>query len=54
MTRDPRFDVLFEPVTIGPVTSRNRFCQVPHCSGMGYALPRTLAAMREVKAEGAH
>jgi dimethylamine/trimethylamine dehydrogenase len=52
MIRDPRFDVLFEPVTIGPVTSRNRFYQVPHCSGMGYALPRTLAAMREVKAEG--
>ncbi len=52
MPRNPRYDVLFEPVRIGPVTARNRFYQVPHCSGMGYALPQTLAAMREVKAEG--
>ena len=52
MTRDPRFDILFEPVEIGPVTARNRFYQVPHCTGMGYALPRSLAALREVKAEG--
>jgi dimethylamine/trimethylamine dehydrogenase len=50
--RNPRYDTLFEPVRIGPVTARNRFYQVPHCSGMGYALPQTLAAMREVKAEG--
>ena len=50
--RDERFDVLFEPVRIGPVTAPNRFYQVPHCTGMGYALPQTLAAMREVKAEG--
>jgi dimethylamine/trimethylamine dehydrogenase len=50
--RNPRYDVLFEPVRIGPVTAKNRFYQVPHCSGMGYALPQTLAAMREVKAEG--
>ena len=34
--RPPRFDVLFEPVAIGPVTARNRFFQVPHCNGMGY------------------
>ena len=52
MTRDPRYDVLFEPVKIGPVIARNRFYQVPHCTGMGYAKPQTLAAMREVKAEG--
>ena len=50
--RDERFDILFEPVKIGPVTAPNRFYQVPHCTGMGYALPQTLAAMREVKAEG--
>ncbi len=24
MPRDPRYDILFEPVQIGPVTSRNR------------------------------
>jgi dimethylamine/trimethylamine dehydrogenase len=52
MARDPRYDVLFEPVRIGPVTAPNRFYQVPHCSGMGYAMPETLARMREAKAEG--
>ena len=52
MARDPRYDILFEPVKIGPVTARNRFYQVPHCTGMGYVRPRTLAAMRGVKAEG--
>ena len=52
MTRDPRFDVLFEPVRIGPVTAPNRFYQVPHCNGTGDRSPRATAAMREVKAEG--
>ena len=50
--RDPIFDILFEPVKIGPVTARNRFYQVPHCNGMGDQLPRGMAAMRGVKAEG--
>ena len=48
----PNFDVLFEPVKIGPKIAKNRFYQVPHCNGMGYVLPKTHAAMREVKAEG--
>jgi dimethylamine/trimethylamine dehydrogenase len=52
MTRDPRYDILFEPVRIGPVTAPNRFYQVPHCNGMGVLRPRMLAAMRGVKAEG--
>ncbi len=52
MTRDPRFDILFEPVKIGPVTAPNRFYQVPHCTGMGWQRPRTLAAMRGTKAQG--
>jgi dimethylamine/trimethylamine dehydrogenase len=52
VTRDPRFDILFEPVKIGPVTAKNRFYQVPHCNGMGHARPRAHAAMRGVKAEG--
>ena len=52
MSRDPRYDILFEPVPIGPVTAKNRFYQVPHCTGMGANLPQTLAAMRGVKAEG--
>ncbi len=52
MARDPRFDILFEPVRIGPVTAPNRFYQVPHASGMTNALPRVRAAFRETKAEG--
>ena len=52
MARDPRFDVLFEPVQIGPVTAPNRFYQVPHCTGMGYRRPNSVAALRGVKAEG--
>jgi dimethylamine/trimethylamine dehydrogenase len=52
MARDPRYDVLFEAVEIGPVTARNRFYQVPHCNGMGYRDPSALAEMRAVKAEG--
>ena len=50
--RDPRHNILFEPIKIGPVTAKNRFYQVPHCSGMGWRRPNTLAAMRGVKAEG--
>ncbi|MGY2200860.1 oxidoreductase [Pseudomonas gingeri] len=50
--RDPRFDILFEPLQIGPVTARNRFFQVPHCNGMGWTQPRGLAELRRVKAEG--
>jgi len=49
---DKSFSILFEPVSIGPVTAPNRFYQVPHCNGMGYRLPRSLAAMRGIKAEG--
>jgi dimethylamine/trimethylamine dehydrogenase len=52
MARDPRYDVLFEPVKIGPKTAKNRFYQVPHCSGMGHRHPRAEAAMRGIKAEG--
>ncbi len=50
--RDPRYDPLFEPVKIGPVTAPNRFYQVPHCSGMGYRRPQMMAAMRGMKAAG--
>ncbi|MEM7222626.1 MAG: FAD-dependent oxidoreductase [Pseudomonadota bacterium] len=52
MPRDPRYDILFEPIKIGPVTAPNRFYQVPHCSGMGQRMPQSLAAMRAMKAEG--
>ena len=50
--RDPRYDVLFEPVPIGPVTAPNRFYQVPHCNGTGDTSPRAVARMRGIKAEG--
>jgi dimethylamine/trimethylamine dehydrogenase len=46
------YDILFEPVRIGPVTAPNRFYQVPHCNGFGHRMPRGLAAMRGIKAEG--
>lgn len=46
------FEILFQPIKIGPVTAPNRFYQVPHCNGMGYRMPRALAAMRGIKAEG--
>lgn len=52
MVRNPRHDILFEPVKIGPVTAKNRFYQVPHCTGMGFAMPQTVATMRKMKAEG--
>ena len=52
MSRDPRYDILFEPVRIGPVVTKNRFYQVPHCTGMGALRPQMLAEMRGVKAEG--
>jgi len=49
---DKKFSILFEPVKIGPVVAPNRFYQVPHCNGMGYRMPRALAEMRRIKAEG--
>ncbi len=52
MARDPRYDILFEPMKIGPVTARNRFYQVPHCTGMGYRYPKSEARLRGIKAEG--
>ncbi len=52
MVRDSRYDILFEPVRIGPVTAKNRFYQVPHCTGAGWQSPRVLAGLRAMKAEG--
>ncbi|MGH3047049.1 MAG: FAD-dependent oxidoreductase, partial [Gaiellaceae bacterium] len=52
MPRDPRHDILFEPVRIGPKTLRNRFYQVPHCTGFGSEKPGSQARFRGVKAEG--
>ncbi len=52
MQRDSRYDILFEPVQIGPVTAKNRFYQVPHCNGMGRHHPSAMVEMRRQKAEG--
>ena len=50
--RDPRYDILFQPMQIGPVLAKNRFYQVPHCNGGGYRDPSAAAEMRGIKAEG--
>ncbi|MGH3052610.1 MAG: FAD-dependent oxidoreductase [Gaiellaceae bacterium] len=52
MARDPRHDILFEPVRIGPKTLRNRFYAVPHCTGFGSEKPGSQARFRGMKAEG--
>ncbi len=52
MARNDPYDILFEPIRIGPVTARNRFYQVPHCCGLGHIKPRGHAAMRAMKAAG--
>ncbi len=52
MARDPRHDVLFEPVSIGPKTLRNRFYQSPHCTSFGAEVPGAQAHIRGMKAEG--
>jgi dimethylamine/trimethylamine dehydrogenase len=52
MRRNPRYDILFEPVQIGPVTAPNRFYQTPHATGMGNMKPNSSTALRALKAEG--
>ncbi|MEF3047460.1 oxidoreductase [Pseudotabrizicola sp. L79] len=47
-----RYDILFEPMRIGPKLAKNRFYQVPHCNGGGYRDPSAVAEMRRTKAEG--
>ena len=52
MPRDARYDILFEPLKIGPKLAKNRFYQVPHCNGGGYRDPTAVVEMRRTKAEG--
>jgi dimethylamine/trimethylamine dehydrogenase len=52
MGRDPKFDILFEPVRIGPKVLKNRFVQTAHCTGAGSDRPEFQAAFRGMKAEG--
>ncbi len=51
MKKNP-YSRLFDPVQIGPVVTKNRFYQVPHCCGMGHLRPKAHAAMRGIKAKG--
>ena len=52
MARDPRYDILFDEIPIGPKTLKNRFWQVPHCNGAGSDNPGFQAHFRGMKAEG--
>ncbi len=52
MPRPTAYDILFEPMQIGPVTAKNRFYQVPHCTGLGWQRPRMVAQLRAIKAQG--
>ncbi|WPB89274.1 oxidoreductase [Streptomyces malaysiensis] len=47
-----RYDILFEPVVIGPKTAPNRFWLTPHASGFGTEYPDMQAAYRGMKAQG--
>jgi dimethylamine/trimethylamine dehydrogenase len=52
MPRDPKYDILFDPISIGPKVMRNRFFQVAHCNGAGSDRPGFQAHFRAMKAEG--
>ena len=52
MARDPKYDILFEPIQVGPKTLPNRFFQVAHCNGAGSDRPGFQAHFRAMKAEG--
>ena len=52
MMGSDRYQILFEPLKVGPKTMRNRFYKVPHCSGFGAERPGAQAALRGTAAEG--
>src|SRR5438874_2202917 len=54
MAHNPKHDVLFEPIQIGPKTMKNRFYQIPHCNGFGSERPLSQAYFRAMKAEGGY
>ncbi len=47
MSRNPRYDILFEPVRIGPVTAPNRFYQTPHAIGIGTQIAHAIFEMTD-------
>jgi dimethylamine/trimethylamine dehydrogenase len=50
--RNALHDILFEPVQIGPVRTRNRFYVTPHATGNSHLTPNSAIALREMKAAG--
>lgn len=52
MGRDSKYDILFEPIKIGPKTMKNRFYQAPHSTSFGNDFPGTIANYRRTRAEG--
>ena len=52
MPRDPKYDILFTPIQVGPKTLRNRFYAAPQCSGFGADRPGQQAYHRGMKAAG--
>ncbi|MXY33475.1 MAG: FAD-binding protein, partial [Boseongicola sp. SB0664_bin_43] len=49
---DQRYQVLFEPVRIGPVTAPNRFSVAPYANGNSYLQPNGAIGNRAMRAEG--
>ena len=49
MARNPKHDILFEPIQIGPKVMKNRFYQIPHCNGFGSERPLSQAYFRAMK-----
>src|SRR3989440_10647420 len=54
MAGNPKHDILFEPIQLGPKTMKNRFYQIPHCNGFGSEKPLSQAHFRAMKAEGGY
>ena len=52
ISRPEKYDILFQPIQLGPKLLPNRFWQVPHCNGGGVERPAMQAAFRGMKAEG--
>ena len=50
METDDNYKILFEKIKIGPKTLKNRFYQVPQCTGAGTDKPGANAKHREIKA----
>jgi len=52
MELSERYSVLFEPVQLGPKTSKNRFWATPHAIGFGSDSAGSAAGYRSMRAEG--